>query len=229
MKLSVIENEQLIVTLDGQYIYLKSAAGELEFYREASTERFTLTRSAVYRVAKGEIGRLIVTPKFTGEVEIITGWGSFIPPSAGQPVIIESLPSVDISIGQKVALSEPVEIKVGQAVSLAEPVEIKAGQKVALSEPVEIKVGQAVKLSEPIHIVRDVAATLSANADDLPLSVAVNDARRVIIIKAPLSNSSSVLINQLFELGIGEKIKLETTAGIELTGIDGDRVCVLEY
>ncbi|MCG3728987.1 hypothetical protein [Vibrio cincinnatiensis] len=229
MKLSVIKNQELVITLDGQYIYLKSAAGELEFYREASTERFSLSRSAVYRVVKGEIGRLIVTPKFTGTVEIITGWGEFTPPAAGQPVVVESQPPVEIAEGQAVSLSAPVELAEGQTVALSEPVALAEGQTVALSEPVVLAEGQKVEVSGKVSVARDTAATLTTNADDLPLLVPENKARRVIVIKAPLSNGAAVMINGFYELDAGEKIQLETTASIELTGADGDRVCVLEY
>ncbi|MCG3758848.1 hypothetical protein EXA21_04665 [Vibrio cincinnatiensis] len=242
MKLSVIKNQELVITLDGQYIYLKSAAGELEFYREASTERFSLSRSAVYRVVKGEIGRLIITPKFTGTVEIITGWGEFTPPTAGQPVVVESQPPVEIAEGQtvalsapvalaegqKVALSAPVALAEGQTVALSAPVALAEGQTVALSAPVELAEGQKVEVSGAVSVMRDTATTLTTNADDLPLVVPENAERRVIVIKAPLSNGAAVMINGFYELDAGEKIQLETTASIELTGADGDRVCVLE-
>ncbi|WP_187984782.1 hypothetical protein [Vibrio metschnikovii] len=271
MILTVTENQEFLTTFEGQYLYVKAAAGELQFYRELTGERFTLSKSSVYRVKSGELGRLIVTPKFSGEIEIVNGWGEFIPPVEGQAVVIESQPAVEIASGQKVALSEPVAIasgqqvalsqpvaiasgqqvalsqpvaiaegqKValsapvaiasGQQVALSEPVAIAEGQKVALSEPVAIAEGQKVALSAPVAVVRDVSSELSVNADELPLVVAKNEQRRVIVIKAPLSNGAAVLIGGLYEVDAGEKIKIETTASIELTGAEGDRVCVLEY
>lgn len=229
MILTVTENQEFLTTLEGQYLYVKAAAGELQFYREQTGERFTLSKSSVYRVQSGELGRLIVTPKFSGEIELINGWGDFIPPVAGQAVVIESQPAVEIASGQKVALSAPVAIAEGQKVALSAPVVIAESQKVALSAPVAIAEGQKVALSAPVAVVRDVSAALSVNADELPLVVAKNEQRRVIVIKAPLSNGAAVLINGLYEVDAGEKIKIETTASIELTGADGDRVCVMEY
>ncbi|WP_217529098.1 hypothetical protein [Vibrio metschnikovii] len=229
MILTVTENQEFLTTFEGQYLYVKAAAGELQFYRELTGERFTLSKSSVYRVQSGELGRLIVTPKFSGEIELINGWGDFTPPVEGQAVVIESQPAVEIASGQKVALSAPVAIASGQKVALSAPVAIASGQKVALSAPVAIASGQKVALSEPVAVVRDVSAALSVNADELPLVVAKNEQRRVIVIKAPLSNGAAVLINGLYEVDAGEKIKIETTASIELTGADGDRVCVMEY
>ncbi|EKO3579526.1 hypothetical protein N6C59_002164 [Vibrio metschnikovii] len=215
MILTVTENQEFLTTFEGQYLYVKAAAGELQFYRELTGERFTLSKSSVYRVQSGELGRLIVTPKFSGEIELINGWGDFTPPVEGQAVVIESQPAVEIASGQKVALSAPVEIASGQQVGLSAPVEIAEGQKVALSEPVKIE--------------RDIAGALYVNADELPLMLPENKQRRVVMIKAPLSNGAAVLINGLYEVDAGEKIKIETTASIELTGAEGDRVCVLEY
>ncbi|EOB4246553.1 hypothetical protein ACIL2N_002370 [Vibrio metschnikovii] len=257
MILTVTENQEFLTTFEGQYLYVKAAAGELQFYRELTGERFTLSKSSVYRVQSGELGRLIVTPKFSGEIELINGWGDFTPPVEGQAVVIESQPAVEIASGQKVALSAPVAIaegqKValsapvaiasgqqvalsapvaiasGQQVALSAPVEIASGQQVGLSAPVEIAEGQKVALSEPVKIERDIAGALYVNADELPLMLPENKQRRVVMIKAPISNGAAVLINGFYEVDAGEKVRLETTAEIELTGAEGDRVCVLEY
>ncbi|EOZ5530488.1 hypothetical protein ACQSNA_002398 [Vibrio metschnikovii] len=271
MILTVTENQEFLTTFEGQYLYVKAAAGELQFYRELTGERFTLSKSSVYRVQSGELGRLIVTPKFSGEIELINGWGDFTPPVEGQAVVIESQPAVEIASGQKVALSapvaiaegqkvalsapvaiasgqqvalsapvaiasgqqvalsQPVAIASGQQVALSAPVEIASGQQVGLSAPVEIAEGQKVALSEPVKIERDIAGALYVNADELPLMLPENKQRRVVMIKAPLSNGAAVLINGFYEVDAGEKVRLETTAEIELTGAEGDRVCVLEY
>ncbi|EKO3677625.1 hypothetical protein M3912_002824 [Vibrio metschnikovii] len=109
MKINVIEGQQFPLSLEGQYIYMRDGRGDVDFYRETVGERFTLNRTAVYRVKVGEIGRLIVTPRFSGELEILTGWGDFNPPSDDKNITVQRIiepiqfeATVNVNDGQKV-------------------------------------------------------------------------------------------------------------------------------
>lgn len=60
-----------------------------------------------------------------------------------------------------------------------------------------------------------------------PHNIAQNATRKAITIKAAKANSASVFIDA-FELEAGERITIESTADMTLTGTAGDTVTTME-
>lgn len=205
--------------------------------RESSGERVTLGKSSVFNVGEGKhLGRLLISSRTDNEIEIQFGYGSFMPPVEGQSVVVQALPNVVIEHMPSVTVEHlpAVEIAPNQqlAVSALPAVELAANQKLAVTSlpSVEVSTLPAVTLetTQVVKVDEQVSSNLITEAVSVfPHNMAQNATRKAITIKAAKANTASVFIDA-FELEAGERITIESTAAMTLTGTAGDAVTIME-
>ncbi|EPE2682593.1 hypothetical protein ACT0UV_004721 [Vibrio alginolyticus] len=245
MNTQLLAGQAIPLTPDGNWLYLKAAQAEIEIYRESSGERVTLGKSSVFNVGEGKhLGRLLISSRTDNQIEIQFGFGTFTPPVEGQSVVVQALPSVvieqqpavEIAPNQQVAVSQlpAVHIAANQqlAVSALPAVELAANQKLAVTSlpSVEVSALPAVTLeaTQVVKVDEQVSGNLITEAVSVfPHNIAHNATRKAITIKAAKANTASVFIDA-FELEAGERITIESTADMTLTGTAGDAVTTME-
>ncbi|EGQ8523090.1 hypothetical protein ACX06_08170 [Vibrio parahaemolyticus] len=237
MNTQLIAGQAIPLTPDGNWLYLKAAQAEIEIYRESSGERVTLGKSSVFNVGEGKhLGRLLISSRTDNEIEIQFGYGSFMPPVEGQSVVVQALPNVVIEHMPSVTVEHlpAVEIAPNQqlAVSALPAVELAANQKLAVTSlpSVEVSTLPAVTLesTQVVKVDEQVSSNLITEAVSVfPHNMAQNTTRKAITIKAAKANTASVFIDA-FELEAGERITIESTAAMTLTGTAGDAVTIME-
>ncbi|MPS41119.1 hypothetical protein D8S93_21180 [Vibrio sp. VGrn 2] len=245
MNTQLIAGQAIPLTPDGNWLYLKSAQAEIEIYRESSGERVTLGKSSVFNVGEGKhLGRLLISSRTDNQIEIQFGFGTFTPPVEGQSVVVqalpnvvieqmpsvtvEQLPAVEIAPNQQLAVNQlpAVELAANQqlGVTALPPVEFKAPQPVNVQSlpAVTLEAAQVVKVDEQVS-----NGLVTEAVSVFPHNIAQNATRKAITIKAAKANSASVFIDA-FELEAGERITIESTADMTLTGTAGDTVTTME-
>ncbi|HGF5123405.1 TPA: hypothetical protein ACF35B_000043 [Vibrio parahaemolyticus] len=237
MNTQLIAGQAIPLTPDGNWLYLKAAQAEIEIYRESSGERVTLGKSSVFNVGEGKhLGRLLISSRTDNEIEIQFGYGSFMPPVEGQSVVVQALPNVVIEHMPSVTVEHlpAVEIAPNQqlAVSALPAVELAANQKLAVTSLPSVKVSTlpAVTLesTQVVKVDEQVSSNLITEAVSVfPHNMAQNATRKAITIKASKANTASVFVDA-FELEAGERITIESTAAMTLTGTAGDTVTIME-
>ncbi|EGQ7661225.1 hypothetical protein P0J01_004238 [Vibrio parahaemolyticus] len=237
MNTQLIAGQAIPLTPDGNWLYLKAAQAEIEIYRESSGERVTLGKSSVFNVGEGKhLGRLLISSRTDNEIEIQFGYGSFMPPVEGQSVVVQALPNVVIEHMPSVTVEHlpAVEIAPNQqlAVSALPAVELAANQKLAVTSlpSVEVSTLPAVTLesTQVVKVDEQVSSNLITEAVSVfPHNMAQNATRKAITIKASKANTASVFVDA-FELEAGERITIESTAAMTLTGTAGDAVTIME-
>ena len=245
MNTQLIAGQAIPLTPDGNWLYLKAAQAEIEIYRESSGERVTLGKSSVFNVGEGKhLGRLLISSRTDNQIEIQFGFGTFTPPVEGQSVVVQALPNVvieqqpavEIAPNQQVAVSQlpAVHIAANQqlAVSALPAVELAANQKLAVTSlpSVEVSTLPAVTLesTQVVKVDEQVSSNLITEAVSVfPHNMAQNATRKAITIKASKANTASVFVDA-FELEAGERITIESTAAMTLTGTAGDAVTIME-
>ncbi|EMN6297130.1 hypothetical protein WB514_004638 [Vibrio parahaemolyticus] len=237
MNTQLLAGQAIPLTPDGNWLYLKAAQAEIEIYRESSGERVTLGKSSVFNVGEGKhLGRLLISSRTDNEIEIQFGYGSFMPPVEGQSVVVQALPNVVIEHMPSVTVEHlpAVEIAPNQqlAVSALPAVELAANQKLAVTSlpSVEVSTLPAVTLesTQVVKVDEQVSSNLITEAVSVfPHNMAQNATRKAITIKASKANTASVFVDA-FELEAGERITIESTAAMTLTGTAGDAVTIME-
>ncbi|ELB2802539.1 hypothetical protein QNF09_003882 [Vibrio alginolyticus] len=245
MNTQLIAGQAIPLTPDGNWLYLKAAQAEIEIYRESSGERVTLGKSSVFNVGEGKhLGRLLISSRTDNQIEIQFGFGTFTPPVEGQSVVVQALPNVvieqqpavEIAPNQQLAVSQlpAVHIAANQqlAVSALPAVELAANQKLAVTSlpSVEVSALPAVTLeaAQVVKVDEQISGNLITEAVSVfPHNIAQNATRKAITIKAAKANGASVFIDA-FELEAGERITIESTADMTLTGTAGDTVTTME-
>lgn len=245
MNTQLIAGQAIPLTPDGNWLYLKSAQAEIEIYRESSGERVTLGKSSVFNVGEGKhLGRLLISSRTDNQIEIQFGFGTFTPPVEGQSVVVQALPNVVIEQMPSVTVEHlpAVEIAPNQqlAVNQLPAVELAANQQLGVTAlpPVEFKAPQPVDVqslpavtleaAQVVKVDEQVSGNLITEAVSVfPHNIAQNATRKAITIKAAKANSASVFIDA-FELEAGERITIESTADMTLTGTAGDAVTTME-
>ncbi|HHX8345898.1 TPA: hypothetical protein ACVOYS_004638 [Vibrio alginolyticus] len=245
MNTQLLAGQAIPLTPDGNWLYLKAAQAEIEIYRESSGERVTLGKSSVFNVGEGKhLGRLLISSRTDNQIEIQFGFGTFTPPVEGQSVVVqalpnvvieqmpsvtvEHLPAVEIAPNQQLAVNQlpAVELAANQqlGVTTLPPVEFKATQPVNVQSlpAVTLEAAQVVKVDEQVS-----SGLVTEAVNVFPHNIAQNATRKAITIKAAKANSASVFIDA-FELEAGERITIESTADMTLTGTAGDTVTTME-
>ncbi|HHX8453900.1 TPA: hypothetical protein ACVO1H_000458 [Vibrio diabolicus] len=245
MNTQLLAGQAIPLTPDGNWLYLKAAQAEIDIYRESSGERVTLGKSSVFNVGEGKhLGRLLISSRTDNQIEIQFGFGTFTPPVEGQSVVVqalpnvvieqmpsvtvEQLPAVEIAPNQQLAVNQlpAVELAANQqlGVTALPPVEFKAPQPVEVQSlpAVTLEAAQVVKVDEQVS-----NGLVTEAVSVFPHNIAQNATRKAITIKAAKANSASVFIDA-FELEAGERITIESTADMTLTGTAGDAVTTME-
>ncbi|HHF2978340.1 TPA: hypothetical protein ACPJ0Q_003952 [Vibrio diabolicus] len=245
MNTQLLAGQAIPLTPDGNWLYLKAAQAEIDIYRESSGERVTLGKSSVFNVGEGKhLGRLLISSRTDNQIEIQFGFGTFTPPVEGQSVVVqalpnvvieqmpsvtvEQLPAVEIAPNQQLAVNQlpAVELAANQqlGVTALPPVEFKAPQPVNVQSlpAVTLEAAQVVKVDEQVS-----NGLVTEAVSVFPHNIAHNATRKAITIKAAKANSASVFIDA-FELEAGERITIESTADMTLTGTAGDTVTTME-
>ncbi len=229
MNTQLIAGQAIPLTPDGNWLYLKAAQAEIEIYRESSGERVTLGKSSVFNVGEGKhLGRLLISSRTDNEIEIQFGYGSFMPPVEGQSVVVQALPSVVIEQLPAVEIAPNQQL----GITTLPPVEFKAPQPVNVQSlpSVEVSTLPAVTLksTQVVKVDEQVSSNLITEAVSVfPHNMAQNATRKAITIKASKANTASVFVDA-FELEAGERITIESTAAMTLTGTAGDAVTIME-
>ncbi|MDF4687121.1 hypothetical protein P3517_23990 [Vibrio parahaemolyticus] len=229
MNTQLIAGQAIPLTPDGNWLYLKAAQAEIEIYRESSGERVTLGKSAVFNVGEGKhLGRLLISSRTDNEIEIQFGYGSFMPPVEGQSVVVQALPNVVIEQLPAVEIAPNQQL----GITTLPPVEFKAPQPVNVQSlpSVEVSTLPAVTLksTQVVKVDEQVSSNLITEAVSVfPHNMAQNATRKAITIKASKANTASVFVDA-FELEAGERITIESTAAMTLTGTAGDAVTIME-
>ncbi|MCS0178548.1 hypothetical protein [Vibrio alginolyticus] len=229
MNTQLIAGQAIPLTPDGNWLYLKAAQAEIEIYRESSGERVTLGKSSVFNVGEGKhLGRLLISSRTDNQIEIQFGFGTFTPPVEGQSVVVQALPNVVIEQQPAVEIAPNQQL----AVSQLPAVELAANQKLAVTSlpSVEVSALPAVTLeaAQVVKVDEQVSGNLITEAVSVfPHNIAQNATRKAITIKAAKANGASVFIDA-FELEAGERITIESTADMTLTGTAGDTVTTME-
>ncbi|HCG7985216.1 hypothetical protein [Vibrio parahaemolyticus] len=229
MNTQLIAGQAIPLTPDGNWLYLKAAQAEIEIYRESSGERVTLGKSSVFNVGEGKhLGRLLISSRTDNEIEIQFGYGSFMPPVEGQSVVVQALPSVVIEQLPAVEIAPNQQL----GITTLPPVEFKAPQPVNVQSlpSVEVSTLPAVTLksTQVVKVDEQVSSNLITEAVSVfPHNIAQNATRKAITIKAAKANTASVFVDA-FELEAGERITIESTAAMTLTGTAGDAVTIME-
>ncbi|MBD6976451.1 hypothetical protein [Vibrio parahaemolyticus] len=245
MNTQLLAGQAIPLTPDGNWLYLKAAQAEIDIYRESSGERVTLGKSSVFNVGEGKhLGRLLISSRTDNQIEIQFGFGTFTPPVEGQSVVVQALPNVvieqqpavEIAPNQQLAVNQlpAVELAANQqlGVTALPPVEFKAPQPVNVQSlpSVEVSALPAVtfEATQVVKVNEQVSGNLITEAVSVfPHNIAQNATRKAITIKAAKANSASVFIDA-FELEAGERITIESTAAMTLTGTAGDAVTIME-
>ncbi|MCR9316044.1 hypothetical protein NB659_01345, partial [Vibrio alginolyticus] len=143
-------------------------------------------------------------------------------------VVIEQQPAVEIAPNQQLAVNQlpAVELAANQqlGVTTLPPVEFKAPQPVNVQSlpAVTLEAAQVVKVDEQVS-----SGLVTEAVSVFPHNIAHNATRKAITIKAAKANTASVFIDA-FELEAGERITIESTADMILTGTAGDTVTTME-
>uniref|UniRef100_UPI00168CB9D3 hypothetical protein n=1 Tax=Vibrio alginolyticus TaxID=663 RepID=UPI00168CB9D3 len=190
-----------------------------------------------FNVGEGKhLGRLLISSRTDNQIEIQFGFGTFTPPVEGQSVVVQALPNVvieqqpavEIAPNQQLAVNQlpAVELAANQqlGVTALPPVEFKAPQPVEVQSlpAVTLEAAQVVKVDEQVS-----GNLITEAVSVFPHNITQNATRKAITIKAAKTNSASVFIDA-FELEAGERITIESTADMTLTGTAGDTVTTME-
>ncbi|EPO0042223.1 hypothetical protein ACUFBV_003984 [Vibrio harveyi] len=232
MNTHLIAGQQIPLTPDGNWLYLKAAQGEIDVYREVTGERVTLAKSSVFNVGEGQqLGRLLISSRTDNEIEVQFGFGTFTPPMEGQSVVIQALPSVEIQSLPPMQIAENQQIALAPNQKLA-PLIIESMPPLSQADKFDVRVvsSTAVRISaaQVVRVAEEASSELITEAvSSFPHNIAQNNDRKAMTIKASKTNAQSVFVDA-FELEAGERIEIGSKAAMTLTGSAGDTVTLME-
>lgn len=224
MNVELKANQAYPVTISGSWVWLKQAAAPIVL-ETVIGERVMIHKGSVIK-NDALLGRVLLHSDIEQLIEIEFGKGDFQPPTDGQRVVVDSLPEMQIAPDQSVNVGSlpAVTLAEGQsvAVSTLPAMELADGQSLAVSAL------PAVELAAGQHITTTVSGLLVPTSGAMPLTLAANDSRRTVHIKAAKTNVNPILIAGVYPLEAGECIELDTRAEIALTGDAADSAVILE-
>lgn len=227
-------NGEVELHAQGQFIYLAAASANVEIQ---VNDRPGVQLSQYDQIRTAEIARLIVRnlSNQPNQIALEVGYGQFVPANDGHQVTIGNWPAL-----MKVEQSAPVEVSNWpQSMNIdnwpdsyrvtinnwksVQAVKQSGGWKTEITNFPDVqKVEISNQPTRPDAMNSDVI-TIASGAG----SIAANDKRIKLIIKADASNGAAVSIGN-YPLDKGEVIKLSNTGAIDLTGTDGDKVYFIE-
>lgn len=227
-------NGEVELHAQGQFIYLAAASANIEIQ---VNDRPGVQLSQYDQIRTAEISRLIVRnlSNQPNQIALEVGYGQFVPANDGHQVTIGNWPAL-----MKVEQTAPVEVSNWpQSMAIdnwpdsyrvtinnwksVQAVKQSGGWKTEITNFPDVqKVEISNQPTRPDAMNSDVI-TIASGAG----SIAANDKRIKLIIKANASNGAAVSIGS-YPLDKGEVIKLSNTGAIALTGTDGDKVYFIE-
>ncbi|ELG9630534.1 hypothetical protein ROM75_004138 [Vibrio vulnificus] len=219
-------------TAIGDFLFVEKAAGELLITTQ-SGGYYVLTQGA--QVKSERLAGVVTVENrgAEGDVKLKVGFGEYVPPqrdtvavSALPAVQISALPAVDVSSLPAVTLAANQTV----TVSSLPKMQLAAGQSLDVSSIPEMTIaaGQSVAVSSLPAVELKKSAALAAGVHAMPYTIPANAGRKKITIKALSGNTAAVTVAGAYPLEAGEKLELETTAEIQLTGDAANSIAVLE-
>ncbi|MCG6276654.1 hypothetical protein K6U59_07235 [Vibrio vulnificus] len=211
-------------TAIGDFLFVEKAAGELLITTQ-SGGYYLLTQGA--QVKSERLAGVVTVENrgVEGDVKLKVGFGEYVPPQR-DTVAVSALPAVEVSSLPAVTLAANQTVKVS---SLPE-MQLAAGQSLDVSSIPEMTIaaGQSVAVSSLPAVELKKSAALAAGVHAMPYTIPANAGRKKITIKALSGNTAAVTVAGAYPLEAGEKLELETTAEIQLTGDAANSIAVLE-
>ncbi|EHZ7358375.1 TPA: hypothetical protein RQL24_001519 [Vibrio vulnificus] len=219
-------------TAIGDFLFVEKAAGELLITTQ-SGGYYLLTQGA--QVKSDRLAGVVTVENrgVEGDVKLKVGFGEYVPPqrdtvavSALPAVQISALPAVEVSSLPAVTLAANQTVKVSSLPKM----QLAAGQSLDVSSIPEMTIaaGQSVAVSSLPAVELKKSAALAAGVHAMPYTIPANAGRKKITIKALSGNTAAVTVAGAYPLEAGEKLELETTAEIQLTGDAANSIAVLE-
>ena len=241
MQLDFQSGMTIPVTLASEWVFVEAATNKIEIQIEATGERIKLGQQALFKSTTGLLGRCLITA--SGVVELEHGIGEFTPSIEGQSLVVSSIPPMEIAAGQQVIVSQLPAINVapGQqiAVNALPNIVLADGQQVGVVNMPDMTIAEKqyvriesmpvmkVAANQQIGIKRS-AVLATSEVSVFPHDIASNSDRQKLIIKAPATNTAAVMIGA-YGLDAGEKLEIESTAAIAITGSAGDTLHIMEW
>lgn len=241
MIIQLIDGQPMPLTIGAKWVHVEKADAPFTMTIDETSELVKLAETAVYHHSSDEIGRVFLSGH--GEIHIETGAGTFTPPVKGQQVEVAAMPAVEVSTLPAVEVSTmpAVEVSKVPAVDVATmpAVEVSAlpAVEVATLPAVEVATLPEVEVSKMPAVNAYVLASgrFKTHAfDTFPASIAKDDARKGVTIKAHKDNASAIELMdaetgaQVYELDAGEVLQLAAKGEIFLNAQAGDRLMVIE-
>lgn len=205
-------------TAQGTFLYVEKAPGRVRLRSDAG--HYELTQGS--QILNGRLSGLMTVENIgdEGQISLIVGNGEYRPPQR-KDMTIESQPPIEIQSGQSVAIESlpKMEIKAGQSVAIASQPAMKIAPEQSLGvnslPDVHLASGQQVSVSN----LERVSGAFSSSEVSCPHTFASNGNRKKLIIRALETNANPVKVGAL-DLAAGERLTLETTAEVTVTGTD---------
>lgn len=166
-----------------------------------------------------------------GNVEILYGFGRYVPPTDGQAVSVSDMPAVQVSELPAIQLAENQQI----AVSALPEVVLAAEQQLAVSRlpKVQLETGQRVNIYATNPVLTKPVGGASVETSLLTIAsglavLAANSSRCHVVIKASVTNTGVVTIGNGFTLSAGEKQRIDSFGGLSFSGTDDDTIEIIE-
>ncbi|EPX4144650.1 hypothetical protein ACW0FS_004330 [Vibrio vulnificus] len=219
-------------TAIGDFLFVEKAAGELLITTQ-SGGYYVLTQGA--QVKSERLAGVVTVENrgVEGDVKLKVGFGEYVPPQR-DTVAVSALPAVEVSALPEVQVSSlpAVELAANQTVRVSSlpEMQLAAGQSLDVSSIPEMTIaaGQSVGVSSLPAVELKKSASLAAGVHAMPYTIPANAGRKKITIKALSGNAAAVTVAGAYPLEAGEKLELETTAEIQLTGDAANSIAVLE-
>lgn len=209
-------------------------------YVEACNDKVLLqTERGEYRLQQGA---QIIDDKLSGlvtienlgeaaNVEILYGFGRYVPPLDGQSVTVSQMPAVQVSELPAMQLSENQQV----AISALPEVVLAANQQLAISQlpKVQLETGQALRIYATNPVLTKPVGGASVETSLLTIAsgqavLAANSLRCHVLLKASLTNVGVVTIGNGFTLSAGEKQQIDSFGGLSFSGTDNDTIEIIE-
>lgn len=137
------------------------AVGEFIYIAHCPSELLIQTERGEYRLKQGaqilddKLSGLVTVENLgdVGLVEVIVGMGRYLPPTDGQKVTVEAMPSIELARGQSLSVDAMPAMRIarGQSVDINRlpEIEIASGQRLEVSKmpAMSLASNQAVKVS----------------------------------------------------------------------------------
>ncbi|HDY8085380.1 TPA: hypothetical protein RQK88_003460 [Vibrio vulnificus] len=219
-------------TAIGDFLFVEKAVGELLITTQ-SGGYYVLTQGA--QVKSERLAGVVTVENrgVEGDVKLKVGFGEYVPPQR-DTVAVSALPAVEVSALPAVQVSSlpAVELAANQTVRVSSlpEMQLAAGQSLDVSSIPEMTIaaGQSVGVSSLPAVELKKSASLAAGVHAMPYTIPANAGRKKITIKALSGNTAAVTVAGAYPLEAGEKLELETTAEIQLTGDAANSIAVLE-